>query len=188
MLVEIYTDGCCLTNPGKGGWCAIFKALNKRKALYGFHQSTTNNRMEITAVVRALNHLSRPCDVMVYTDSEYVLKGATIWMRNWKRNNWTKCAWDPSSKTFIPGTEHDIVNKDLWQMLDKAQSRHHIQYQKVLAHAGIQSNVECDLIAKQAALLQIEGLRELVYAPTLPITEKQIAQIPCEIERSITFE
>lgn len=188
MIVEIWTDGSTVKNPGPGGWAAIFKIPNHCKALYGYNFHSTNNRMELTAAIEALNHLKKPCHVTLYSDSEYLIKGITGWIKKWKKNNWKTFEWDIINKHYNFDRPKDVENKDLWEALDKAQSRHEMFYVKVKGHDDVQENIQCDLIAKQAASLQIEGLREIVYNPGNTVTEKQTAQIPFEIARAITFE
>lgn len=138
-IVTIYTDGACKGNPGKGGWGAVLYHGTKSKELYGSQVDTTNNRMELTAVIKALGALKSPCNVHIYTDSQYVRKGITEWIHNWKKNNWRT-----SSKT-------PVKNVDLWQNLEEALSHHHIKWYWVKGHAGDPGNERADALANQGA-------------------------------------
>ena len=141
--VEIYTDGGCQPNPGTGGWAAILIYRERKRELSGAEQNTTNNRMELTAAVRALEALTRPCDVVVHTDSEYLRNGITSWMKSWKRNGWKR-------------KEGALKNIDLWQRLDVLSESHHIEWRWVKGHAGHEMNERCDELASAA----IASLRE----------------------------
>lgn len=132
--VEIYTDGGCEPNPGVGGWGAVLLYNGHRKELSGGEDMSTNNRMELTAAIEALEHLKRPCDVVLYTDSEYVKNGITQWLPNWKRRNWQR-----------KGGE--LKNVELWQRLDQAMSRHRVDWRWVRGHAGVVENERCDELA-----------------------------------------
>ena len=140
--VEIYTDGGCRPNPGAGGWAAILLYREQRRELSGAEHNTTNNRMELTAAVRALEALKRPCDVIVHTDSEYVKNGITTWMPGWKRNGWKR-------------KDGALKNIDLWQRLDELTAAHRIEWRWLKGHAGHEFNERCDALATQA----IESLR-----------------------------
>lgn len=133
--VTIHTDGACRGNPGPGGWGAVLEAGGSRKTLHGGETLTTNNRMELTAVIRALAALKRPCRVTLYSDSQYVLNGITEWLPNWKRRGWKTAAKKP------------VLNADLWQALDTEAARHTIDWQWVKGHSGHPGNEEADRLA-----------------------------------------
>lgn len=135
---EIYTDGACRGNPGRGGWGAVLRYKGHEKTLYGAEPLTTNNRMELMAAIRALESLKRPCRVRLTTDSQYVQKGITEWMSNWKRNGWKTAAKKP------------VKNADLWQRLDTAISGHQIQWEWVRGHSGHPENELADALANKA--------------------------------------
>jgi ribonuclease HI len=135
---EIYTDGACRGNPGRGGWGAVLRYKGHEKTLYGAELLTTNNRMELMAAIRALESLKRPCRVRLTTDSQYVQKGITEWMVNWKRNGWKTAAKKP------------VKNADLWQRLDTAISGHQIQWEWVKGHSGHPENELADELANKA--------------------------------------
>jgi len=135
--VEIYTDGACRGNPGPGGWGALLIAGRRRKAMHGGEHETTNNRMELTAAIEALNALTRPCKVNLHTDSKYVMHGITEWMDNWKARGWKTANRKP------------VKNKDLWQALDEAQSRHDIEWKWVKGHDGDPGNEAADELANR---------------------------------------
>jgi ribonuclease HI len=136
--VVIYTDGACRGNPGPGGWGVILSYASKQKTLNGFEAETTNNRMELTAAIEGLRALSRSCDVDLNTDSKYVLQGINEWIDNWKANGWKTAAKKP------------VKNVDLWKLLDKQVLRHHINWNWVKGHAGIEGNEEADRLANEA--------------------------------------
>ncbi|WP_096704110.1 ribonuclease HI [Magnetospirillum sp. 15-1] len=135
--VEIYTDGACSGNPGPGGWGAILRFKGIEKELKGGEAQTTNNRMEMTAVLEALNALTRPCAIDVYTDSEYVKKGMTEWLRGWKARGWKTADKKP------------VKNDDLWKALDEAAARHKVSWHWVKGHAGHPENERADALARQ---------------------------------------
>ena len=141
--VHIYTDGACRGNPGPGGWGALLVYGDKEKELYGGEPDTTNNRMELMAAIRALEALKRPCRVVLTTDSEYLRKGITEWMANWKRRGWKTADKKP------------VKNRELWQRLDTAASRHRIQWDWVRGHSGHPENERADQLANR-------GIDELV--------------------------
>ena len=136
--VEIYTDGGCRGNPGIGGWGAVLESGEHKKTIKGHAHDTTNNRMEMTAAIEALNSLKRPCNVILHTDSTYVRNGITQWLPNWKRNNWKTAAKKP------------VKNADLWQALDAASERHQIDWRWVKGHAGVPGNELADQLANDA--------------------------------------
>jgi len=137
--VEIYTDGACKGNPGPGGWGAVLLYKGSERELSGCEPQTTNNRMELRAVIEALSALKRPCQVRVLTDSQYVRNGITRWMRDWKKRGWKTAAKKP------------VKNKDLWLLLDHAASRHQIEWAWVKGHAGNVGNERADQLAADAA-------------------------------------
>lgn len=133
--VEIYTDGACKGNPGPGGWGAWLVMGDNEKELFGGELNTTNNRMELKAVIEALGALKRPCEVIVHTDSQYVQKGISEWIHGWKARGWKTAAREP------------VKNVDLWQALDAAQARHQIHWRWVKGHAGHVGNERADALA-----------------------------------------
>lgn len=135
--VEIYTDGACKGNPGPGGWGAWLIAGEHQKELFGGEPTTTNNRMELKAVIEALSALKRPCEVVLYTDSQYVQKGISEWIHGWKARGWKTAAKEP------------VKNADLWQALDAAQARHKIEWRWVKGHAGHVGNERADALANR---------------------------------------
>lgn len=135
--VEIFTDGACKGNPGKGGWGALLVAGGHEKELFGGENDTTNNRMELRAVIESLLVLKRPCDIVVYTDSQYVQKGISEWIHGWKARNWRTASKDP------------VKNADLWQALDAAQAQHNIEWRWVKGHAGHPGNERADQLANR---------------------------------------
>ncbi|WP_309116105.1 ribonuclease HI [Saccharothrix sp.] len=135
-VVEIYTDGACSGNPGPGGWGAVLRYGQHEKDLYGSDAGpTTNNRMELMAPIRALESLTRPSVVRIYTDSTYVRNGVTSWMANWKRNGWQTSAKQP------------VKNADLWRRLDEAAAPHQVEWHWVKGHAGHVDNERADRLA-----------------------------------------
>lgn len=143
--VEIATDGACKGNPGPGGWGAVIRASAREKELSGGEPLTTNNRMELTAVIEALNALKRPCAVTLSTDSRYVMDGLTKWIHGWRRNGWKTAAKKP------------VKNADLWQALVEATARHRITWQWVKGHAGHPDNERADRLASDAAMAAGRG-------------------------------
>jgi ribonuclease HI len=137
--VEIYTDGACKGNPGPGGWGALLKSVSTQKELFGGEALTTNNRMELTAVIEALTALKRPCHVTLHVDSQYVLKGMTEWMAGWKARGW---------KT---ATKQAVKNVDLWQRLDQLVNTagHKIDWRWVRGHTGDPGNEQADALANR---------------------------------------
>ena len=140
--VTLVTDGSCLGNPGPGGWAAILRFGDQKKELWGSDAQTTNNRMEMTAVIEGLSSLKEPCRILVEIDSEYVKNGITKWMEAWKRRGWRTASKQP------------VKNKDLWQQLDGAVSRHQVKWEWVKGHAWHADNNRCDELAHQAAIEQ----------------------------------
>ena len=137
--VEIFTDGACKGNPGPGGWGAILRLGKHEKELWGSERETTNNRMELTAAIRALEALKRPVGGRVYTDSQYVLKGISEWIHGWKRNGWKTADRKP------------VKNADLWQQLDALSRPHRLEWVWVRGHAGHPENERADQLASDAA-------------------------------------
>jgi len=136
--VVIYTDGACSGNPGPGGWGSVLLYNGHRKELSGGERSTTNNRMEMTAVIEALDALRRSCRIVIHTDSTYVMKGMTEWMANWKRRGWKTADRKP------------VKNVDLWQKMDAALARHEVEWRWVRGHSGVPENERADELARRA--------------------------------------
>jgi ribonuclease HI len=136
-VVEIYSDGACRGNPGPGGWGAILRFNGVEKELFGGEAATTNNKMELTAVIRALEALKQPSKVRVYTDSQYVQKGIKEWIHGWKRNGWKTAAKEP------------VKNKELWMELDEIRKKHEIEWHWVKGHAGHPENERADALANK---------------------------------------
>ncbi|AJC16469.1 ribonuclease HI [Pandoraea sputorum] len=141
--VEIYTDGACKGNPGPGGWGALLVAGKHRKEMFGGEPNTTNNRMELLAVIRALEALNKPCQVVLHTDSQYVQKGISEWIHGWKARGWKTAAKEP------------VKNADLWQELDAVSQKHDIDWRWVKGHAGHDGNEAADQLANRG----VESLR-----------------------------
>ena len=140
-MIEIYTDGSCLQNPGKGGWAAIINYKDNIKKISGSEKNTTNNRMELLAPINALKQVERNKEIQIYTDSQYVKLGITEWI-----NTWIKNKWQTSKK-------EDVKNKDLWIELYDLNNSLNIKWNWIKAHSGNALNEEVDLLAKKAALL-----------------------------------
>ena len=137
-MIEIYTDGACRGNPGPGGWAALLRKGEHEREISGAEALTTNNRMELTAVIRALEALKRPVRARVYTDSEYVRRGIIEWLAAWKARGWRTADRKP------------VKNQDLWQRLDEVRARHHIEWHWVPGHAGVPGNERVDRLANEA--------------------------------------
>jgi ribonuclease HI len=137
-VVEIYADGACKGNPGPGGWGALLRMGGVEKELYGGEAATTNNRMELTAVIQALESLKRRCRVRLYTDSQYVQKGISSWIHDWKRRAWRTADKKP------------VKNVDLWQRLDALAQEHDVEWHWVKGHAGHPENERADALANRA--------------------------------------
>lgn len=135
--ITIYTDGACRGNPGPGGWGALIEYGDHRKELWGGERETTNNRMELLAVISGLAALNQPCKIELYSDSKYVLTGITEWMPQWKKRNWRTAGRKP------------VKNVDLWQELDTQQHRHNIQWHWVKGHSGDPGNEMADMLANR---------------------------------------
>ncbi len=136
-FVTIYTDGACRGNPGPGGWAAILRYGKHEKAISGDEKDTTNNRMELRAAFEALRSLTEPCRVVLYTDSEYLKKGITLWLPGWKKRNWRRKGGK-------------LANVDLWMKLDEEMARHEVRWRWVKAHAGNTVNERVDKLAREA--------------------------------------
>ena len=136
-VVEVYSDGACRGNPGPGGWGVLLRAKGAEKELWGGEAATTNNRMELMAVIRALEALKRRSRVRVYTDSQYVQKGISEWVRKWKRNGWKTAERKP------------VKNDDLWKRLDELALQHDIEWHWVRGHAGHPENERADRLANK---------------------------------------
>jgi ribonuclease HI len=134
--VVIHTDGACEGNPGPGGWAAILRHGTHGKELSGAEPATTNNRMEITAAIEALRALKEPCEVELFTDSEYLRDGITTWVASWKARNWRTADRKP------------VRNEDLWRQLDELCARHKVQWRWLKGHAGHPDNERCDKLAR----------------------------------------
>jgi len=136
-IIDIYSDGACKGNPGPGGWGALLVAGEKRREICGGEPDTTNNRMEMTAVIRALEQLKKPSHVRVHTDSQYVQKGINEWLPGWKRRNWRTAAGQA------------VKNQDLWRELDQLNALHTIEWHWVRGHNGHPENERADALANQ---------------------------------------
>ncbi len=140
--VEIFTDGACKGNPGPGGWGAVLRTGGHEKELSGSEPATTNNRMEMTAVIEALRALNSPCEVKLHTDSKYVIDGITKWIFGWQKNGWKNAAKKP------------VANADLWLALVEAKRLHKISWHWVKGHSGHPENERADVLASNAAINQ----------------------------------
>ena len=136
-IVEIFTDGACRGNPGPGGWGFVLRYKNKEKESYGGELATTNNRMELMAVIKALEALTRPSRVSLYTDSQYVQKGISEWIHSWKRKGWKTADKKP------------VKNEDLWRRLDELAAQHAVEWHWVRGHAGHPENERADKLANK---------------------------------------
>jgi ribonuclease HI len=143
-IVEVFTDGACSGNPGPGGWAALLRYNHHTKILTGAEPFTTNNRMEMLAAIEALESLKRPCKVIITTDSQYLMKGVTEWMSNWKKR-----AWKTSQKS-------PVKNQDLWQRLDAVLSKHHVEWKWVRGHSDHEENILMDKLAREAIRKSID--------------------------------
>jgi len=135
--VEIYTDGACRGKPGPGGWGAILRTGGRERELHGGDPATTNNRMELTAAIRALEALKRRCKIALYTDSQYVRQGITAWLATWKQRGWRTADRKP------------VKNQDLWQRLEELAAKHDIEWHWVRGHTGHPENERADLLANR---------------------------------------
>ena len=139
-IVEVFTDGACLGNPGPGGWAALLRFDGREKELSGGEPDTTNNRMELMAAIAGIEALKRACTVLVVTDSEYVRRGVEEWMARWKANGWKTSDKKP------------VKNRDLWERLSAALASHEVRWQWVKGHAGHVENERVDVLAREEAL------------------------------------
>jgi ribonuclease HI len=144
--VQLITDGACIGNPGPGGWACILRYGDKKKELFGSEKQTTNNRMELTAAVKGLAALREPCEVEIVTDSQYMKNGIQKWIANWKRNGWRTAEKKP------------VLNQDLWEELDRQNSRHKTVWSWTKGHASHADNNRCDELATAAARNQTSNL------------------------------
>ena len=135
--VEIFTDGACRGNPGKGGWGAVIRSKNVEEYIYGGENHTTNNKMELLAAIKALEYIENPSEVILTTDSEYLRKGITEWIDNWKKRQWKTSSKKP------------VKNKDLWQILDSLSTKHNISWEWVRGHSGHRENEIADTLANK---------------------------------------
>ena len=138
--VALYTDGACKGNPGVGGWGALLRYKGHERELAGGEAHTTNNRMELMAAIMGLETLSEPCNITLFTDSQYVRQGITEWMPGWVRRNWKTAGGDP------------VKNRDLWERLHEATQRHQIDWRWVKGHSGDPDNERVDQLARDAAI------------------------------------
>ncbi len=136
-VVDIYTDGACAGNPGPGGWAAILRYKGEDKEISGFEGQTTNNRMEMKAVIEALGRLKEACRVTVHSDSTYLRDGITVWIHGWKRNGW------------ITKDRRPVKNRELWEALDELSRKHQVEWAWVQGHAGHPENERCDELARR---------------------------------------
>ncbi len=143
--VYLFTDGACKGNPGAGGWGVLLRYGGHEKELFGGEAQTTNNRMELTAVLSGLKTLNRPCDVVICTDSQYVKNGMESWIHNWKKNGWKTAGRQP------------VKNADLWQQLDEQVARHRVRWQWVKGHAGHAENERADALANRGVEQVLRG-------------------------------
>jgi ribonuclease HI len=137
VTLDVFTDGACRGNPGPGGWGALLRWGSRERELFGGAPDTTNNRMELTAVIEALKSLTRPVSVVVHTDSTYVQQGITKWIHGWKKNGWKTKAREP------------VKNADLWAALDTAVAQHQVEWRWVKGHAGHEGNERADALANR---------------------------------------
>ena len=144
-VVEIFTDGACKGNPGIGGWGALLQYDGRTRELSGGEKMTTNNRMELLAVIRALEVLTRPCEIHLHTDSQYVQKGISEWIHSWKKRNWHTAAKKP------------VKNDDLWKQLDQLAQRHQVKWFWVRGHSGHDGNEQADMLANRGVESVIRG-------------------------------
>lgn len=146
--ITIYTDGACKHNPGEGGWGAFIEYNNEKVKLYGYEEHTTNNRMEIIAAIEALRSIKVKSDIIIYTDSKYLMNGINTWIHSWKKNNWRT------------SSNKDVKNVDLWKIIDELNSNHSIEWNWVKGHSGNPGNEMADELANFAITSKGEMLNE----------------------------
>ena len=156
--VTLVTDGACIGNPGPGGWACILRYENQHEEKFGAEEHTTNNRMEMRAVIEGLKTLPKAHKVIVTTDSQYVRNGITKWIAQWKRQGWKK-------KTRGASGTLEVLNRDLWEQLDSLATRHQLDWKWVRGHAGHADNMRCDQLALLAARKQAMLLRAARRSP-----------------------
>lgn len=135
--IIIYTDGACSGNPGRGGYAAVIKYKDSRKIVKGFEKETTNNKMELTAALKALEIIKEPCEIALFTDSSYLIGGMTGWVKQWQKNGWRTAGKKP------------VKNKELWEKLSILNAKHNVRWIKVSGHSGDELNELCDRLAKE---------------------------------------
>ena len=153
--VIVHTDGACSGNPGPGGWAAILRFPDRESELCGGEPNTTNNRMEMSAAIAALEALTSPCEVELHTDSQYLKNGITSWIKGWKRNGWRTAAREP------------VKNEDLWRRLDTALGQHRIDWRWVKGHAGHEMNERADALAREGMRPHLGARRAVSAAPAV---------------------
>ena len=146
--IQIFTDGACSGNPGVGGWGAVLRYKQAEKEISGAEELTTNNRMEMTALIKALELLKEPCDITVYTDSRYLMNGVTQWLDGWVKNGWKTSA------------KKSVLNADLWQKLIDLMKPHHIRWEWIKGHNGHEENERVDALARTAVQKLKDSLAE----------------------------
>lgn len=171
MQVTISTDGSCYPNPGPGGWAAIFRYKGHAKAIFGYEERSTNIRMEMTAVIEALEYLKAPCFVELYTDSEFTINGATKWLRSWRKRKFMTSGYGGQAPK-------PVANQDLWLRMELAIQRHKINWHWVKGHANHADNILCDSLALQSRVSRTKG--EVI----LEQPQEQIAGV----QRAISFK
>lgn len=150
--VAIFTDGACSGNPGPGGYGIVMKYGNKHREISGYNGDTTNNRMELTAVIEALKVLKKPCRMSIVSDSSYVIKGMTEWVEGWQKKNWMNSKKKP------------VLNRDLWEILIKLSNSHEIEWVWIKGHQGHIENERCDALAREA-IMNGKGIDRLIKNP-----------------------
>jgi ribonuclease HI len=156
-MVEIFTDGACKGNPGVGGWGALLQCNGRARELYGGEKLTTNNRMELLAVIRALEALMQPCEIHLHTDSQYVHKGISEWIHSWKKRDWRTADKKP------------VKNDDLWKELDRLVKGHKIEWHWVRGHSGHKGNEHADRLANLGVQSAMEGTGDMKRVREAPI-------------------
>jgi len=139
-IINIYTDGACIGNPGPGGWAALIIINNKEELLFGNSPSTTNNRMEMLAVIHAIESIGVKSNLIINTDSKYIINGISTWIKIWKKSNW------------LTSNKNKVKNMDLWKKLDHISSKHVIRWEWIKGHSGNVNNEKVDTVAREQAL------------------------------------